>query len=156
PATEPCNECASCKGILDGSIQDVIEIDAASNTSVDDIRDIREKVKYASSVVPYKVYIIDEVHRISVKAFNALLKLLDEPSANGVCILATSEPHKISLTIISRCKHFDFKLIHNREIIERMRTIIEKEAVNITDEALEQIALATEGGMRDALSLLDQ
>ena len=156
PATEPCNECASCKGILDGSIQDVIEIDAASNTSVDDIRDIREKVKYASSVVPYKVYIIDEVHMISVNAFNALLKTLEEPPAHVVFILATTEPHKIPLTIISRCQRFDFKPIHNRVIIERMRTIMEKEAVNITDEALEQIALAAEGGMRDALSLLDQ
>lgn len=109
PATEPCNECASCKGILDGSIQDVIEIDAASNTSVDDIRDIREKVKYASSVVPYKVYIIDEVHMISVNAFNALLKTLEEPPAHVVFILATTEPHKIPLTIISRCQRFDFK-----------------------------------------------
>src|SRR5690606_13840239 len=115
PATEPCNECASCKGILDGSIQDVIEIDAGSNTSVDDIRDIREKVKYASSVVPYKVYIIDEVHMISVNAFNALLKTLEEPPKHVVFILATTEPHKIPLTIISRCQRFDFKPIPRSE-----------------------------------------
>lgn len=156
PAKEPCNECAACKGILDGSIQDVIEIDAASNTSVDDIRDIREKVKYASSVVPYKVYIIDEVHMISVNAFNALLKTLEEPPAHVVFILATTEPHKIPLTIISRCQRFDFKPIHNKVIIERMNTIVAEEEVDISDEALEQIALAAEGGMRDALSLLDQ
>lgn len=156
PAKEPCNECAACKGILDGSIQDVIEIDAASNTSVDDIRDIREKVKYASSVVPYKVYIIDEVHMISVNAFNALLKTLEEPPAHVVFILATTEPHKIPLTIISRCQRFDFKPIHNKVIIERMKTIVTEEEVDISDEALEQVALAAEGGMRDALSLLDQ
>lgn len=156
PAKEPCNECAACKGILDGSIQDVIEIDAASNTSVDDIRDIREKVKYASSVVPYKVYIIDEVHMISVNAFNALLKTLEEPPAHVVFILATTEPHKIPLTIISRCQRFDFKPIHNKVIIERMKTIVAEEEVDISDEALEQVALAAEGGMRDALSLLDQ
>lgn len=156
PAKEPCNECAACKGILDGSIQDVIEIDAASNTSVDDIRDIREKVKYASSVVPYKVYIIDEVHMISVNAFNALLKTLEEPPAHVVFILATTEPHKIPLTIISRCQRFDFKPIHNKVIIERMKRIVTEEEVDISDEALEQVALAAEGGMRDALSLLDQ
>src|SRR5699024_3860772 len=119
PAKEPCNECAACLGILDGSISDVIEIDAASNTSVDDIRDIREKVKYAPSTVPYKVYIIDEVHMISVNAFNALLKTLEEPPAHVVFILATTEPHKIPLTIISRCQRFDFKSLNNKVIAER-------------------------------------
>ena len=118
PTKEPCNECASCRGILDGSISDVIEIDAASNTSVDDIREIRDKIKYASSVVPYKVYIIDEVHMISVNAFNALLKTLEEPPPHVVFILATTEPHKIPLTIISRCQRFDFKPIGNKAIIE--------------------------------------
>ena len=156
PTKEPCNECAACKGILDGSIQDVIEIDAASNTSVDDIRDIREKVKYASSVVPYKVYIIDEVHMISVNAFNALLKTLEEPPAHVVFILATTEPHKIPLTIISRCQRFDFKAIHNKVIIDRMQDIMNEEEIDISREALEAIALAAEGGMRDALSILDQ
>ncbi len=111
PTREPCNECSHCRGIMDGSIPDVIEIDAASNTSVDDIRDIRDKVKYAPSVVPYKVYIIDEVHMISVNAFNALLKTLEEPPPHVVFILATTEPHKIPLTIISRCQRFDFKPI---------------------------------------------
>src|SRR5690625_856008 len=156
PAKEPCNECAACLGILDGSISDVIEIDAASNTSVDDIRDIREKVKYAPSTVPYKVYIIDEVHMISVNAFNALLKTLEEPPAHVVFILATTEPHKIPLTIISRCQRFDFKSLNNKVIAERMQEIMEAEEVDITQEALESIALAAEGGMRDALSILDQ
>lgn len=156
PVKEPCNECAACRGILDGSISDVIEIDAASNTSVDDIREIRDNVKYASSAVPYKVYIIDEVHMISVNAFNALLKTLEEPPKHVVFILATTEPHKIPLTIISRCQRFDFKPISNQAMISRMKTITEAEEINITDEALEAIALAAEGGMRDALSILDQ
>lgn len=156
PAREPCNECASCKGILDGSISDVIEIDAASNTSVDDIRNIRERVKYAPSVVPYKVYIIDEVHMISVNAFNALLKTLEEPPAHVVFILATTEPHKIPLTIISRCQRFDFRAISHQAMMERMESIVEHEQIAISTEALEAIALAAEGGMRDALSILDQ
>lgn len=156
PTREPCNECSHCRGIMDGSIPDVIEIDAASNTSVDDIRDIRDKVKYAPSVVPYKVYIIDEVHMISVNAFNALLKTLEEPPPHVVFILATTEPHKIPLTIISRCQRFDFKPITNQAMIERMQYIVEQENMAITKEALEAIALAAEGGMRDALSILDQ
>jgi len=156
PVKEPCNECAACRGILDGSISDVIEIDAASNTSVDDIREIRDNVKYASSVVPYKVYIIDEVHMISVNAFNALLKTLEEPPKHVVFILATTEAHKIPLTIISRCQRFDFKPISNQAMVGRMQVIKQKENINITEEALEAIALAAEGGMRDALSILDQ
>src|SRR5690625_2351634 len=156
PAKEPCNECASCRGILEGTISDVIEIDAASNTSVDDIRDIRDKVKYASSVVPYKVYIIDEVHMISVNAFNALLKTLEEPPPHVVFILATTEPHKIPLTIISRCQRFDFKSISNKAIIGRLQEVMDLEQVSISQEALEAVALAAEGGMRDALSILDQ
>ena len=156
PTKEPCNECAACRGILDGSISDVIEIDAASNTSVDDIRDIRDKVKYASSVVPYKVYIIDEVHMISVNAFNALLKTLEEPPPHVVFILATTEPHKIPLTIISRCQRFDFKSISNKAIIGRLKEIMDLEQIPVTEEALEAVALAAEGGMRDALSILDQ
>ena len=156
PTKEPCNECDACLGILDGSISDVIEIDAASNTSVDDIRDIRDKVKYAPSTVPYKVYIIDEVHMISVNAFNALLKTLEEPPAHVVFILATTEPHKIPLTIISRCQRFDFKSINNKVIASRMEEIMSEEQIDITTEALDAIALAAEGGMRDALSILDQ
>ncbi|HLT55392.1 MAG TPA: DNA polymerase III subunit gamma/tau [Bacillota bacterium] len=156
PVKEPCNECAACRGIHDGSISDVIEIDAASNTSVDDIREIRENVKYASSVVPYKVYIIDEVHMISNNAFNALLKTLEEPPKHVVFILATTEPHKIPLTILSRCQRFDFKPVTNKAMIERMKTIVEHENIAITEEALESIALAADGGMRDALSILDQ
>ncbi|MDY0409978.1 DNA polymerase III subunit gamma/tau [Virgibacillus soli] len=156
PAKEPCNECAACRGILDGSISDVIEIDAASNTSVDDIREIRDNVKYASSVVPYKVYIIDEVHMISVNAFNALLKTLEEPPKHVVFILATTEPHKIPLTIISRCQRFDFKPISNQAIVDRMKYVVEQEQISVTPEALDAVALAAEGGMRDALSILDQ
>ncbi|ASK61740.1 DNA polymerase III subunit gamma/tau [Virgibacillus phasianinus] len=156
PVREPCNECASCRGIQDGSISDIIEMDAASHTSVEDIREIRDKVKYASSVVPYKVYIIDEVHMISVNAFNALLKTLEEPPKHVVFILATTEPHKIPLTIISRCQRFDFKPITSQAIVERMRAIMEQEEITVSPEALETVALAAEGGMRDALSILDQ
>ncbi|HEX6593291.1 MAG TPA: DNA polymerase III subunit gamma/tau [Bacillota bacterium] len=156
PVKEPCNTCSACRGILDGSISDVIEIDAASNTSVDDIREIRDKVRYASSVVPYKVYIIDEVHMISVNAFNALLKTLEEPPEHVVFILATTEPHKIPLTIISRCQRFDFKPIAKQAIVDRMKHIVEVEGVSASTEALESVALAAEGGMRDALSILDQ
>ncbi len=156
PTREPCNTCAACVGILDGSISDVIEIDAASNTSVDDVREIREKVKYASTAVPYKVYIIDEVHMISTSAFNALLKTLEEPPAHVVFILATTEPHKIPLTIISRCQRFDFRPIGSQTIMERMQTIVDEENVTVSPEALESVALSAEGGMRDALSILDQ
>src|SRR5699024_7486055 len=156
PTKEPCNECDACLGILDGSISDVIEIDAASNTSVDDIREIRDKVKYASSSVPYKVYIIDEVHMISTSAFNALLKTLEEPPAHVIFILATTEPHQIPLTIISRCQRFDFKPISHQTIVDRMQSIIDSENIVVSPEALETIALTAEGGMRDALSILDQ
>lgn len=156
PTKEPCNECDACLGILDGSIQDVIEIDAASNTSVEDIRNIRDNVKYATSVVSYKVYIIDEVHMISTSAFNALLKTLEEPPPHVVFILATTEPHKIPLTVISRCQRFDFKPISNRTIAERIQTIMAAEQLEISSEALDAVSLAAEGGMRDALSLLDQ
>ncbi|MFD1362614.1 DNA polymerase III subunit gamma/tau [Lentibacillus salinarum] len=156
PVKEPCNECASCRGIQDGSINDIIEMDAASNTSVEDIREIRDRVKYAASSVPYKVYIIDEVHMISTSAFNALLKTLEEPPKHVVFILATTEPHKIPMTVASRCQRFDFKPISNKSIVERMRTVIETEQIAVSDEALETVALAAEGGMRDALSILDQ
>ncbi|MGY0694495.1 DNA polymerase III subunit gamma/tau [Virgibacillus sp. FSP13] len=156
PTKEPCNECAACRGIQDGSISDIIEMDAASNTSVEDIREIRDKVKYASSSVPYKVYIIDEVHMISVNAFNALLKTLEEPPKHVVFILATTEPHKIPLTIISRCQRFDFKPISNQAIVDRMKTITNAEGISVSQEAMDTVALAAEGGMRDGLSILDQ
>ncbi|MFB1051680.1 DNA polymerase III subunit gamma/tau [Paraliobacillus sp. JSM ZJ581] len=156
PIAEPCNTCDACQGILDGSISDVMEIDAASNNGVEQIRDIRDKVKYAPSSVAYKVYIIDEVHMLSIGAFNALLKTLEEPPKHVVFILATTEPHKIPLTIISRCQRFDFKRITQRDIVGRMETITEEESISITKEALHTVALAAEGGMRDALSILDQ
>lgn len=156
PVSEPCNECASCKGITDGSIPDVIEIDAASNNGVEEIRDIRDKVKYAPSVVKYKVYIVDEVHMLSIGAFNALLKTLEEPPKHVIFILATTEPHKIPLTIISRCQRFDFKRITAQSIVGRMKLIVDETGVNCDDRALQIIARAAEGGMRDALSLLDQ
>lgn len=156
PALEPCNECDACKGILDGSISDVVEIDAASNNGVEQIRDIRDKVKYAPSVVTYKVYIIDEVHMLSIGAFNALLKTLEEPPQHVIFILATTEPHKIPLTIISRCQRFDFKRITQADIVNRMKTIVETENLEVDADALQAVALAAEGGMRDALSILDQ
>lgn len=156
PIAEPCNECATCLGITDGSISDVIEIDAASNNGVDEIRDIRDKVKYAPSAVRYKVYIIDEVHMLSIGAFNALLKTLEEPPAHVIFILATTEPHKIPLTIISRCQRFDFKRISPEDIVYRMKEVLGSEELEVSEDALYEIAKASEGGMRDALSLLDQ
>ncbi|QTL49627.1 DNA polymerase III subunit gamma/tau [Priestia aryabhattai] len=156
PIAEPCNECATCGGITDGSISDVIEIDAASNNGVDEIRDIRDKVKYAPSAVRYKVYIIDEVHMLSIGAFNALLKTLEEPPAHVIFILATTEPHKIPLTIISRCQRFDFKRISPEDIVYRMKEVLGSEELEVSEDALYEIAKASEGGMRDALSLLDQ
>ncbi|KAB2328185.1 DNA polymerase III subunit gamma/tau [Cytobacillus depressus] len=156
PVNEPCNECLTCKGITDGSIQDVIEIDAASNNGVEEIRDIRDKVKYAPNIGKYKVYIVDEVHMLSIGAFNALLKTLEEPPKHVIFILATTEPHKIPLTIISRCQRFDFKRITAQAIIGRMKLIIDETGVECEDQALHVIARAAEGGMRDALSLLDQ
>ncbi|WP_082231934.1 DNA polymerase III subunit gamma/tau [Halobacillus massiliensis] len=156
PIKEPCNECSACLGIQDGSISDVIEIDAASNNGVEQIREIRDKVKYAPSAVSYKVYIIDEVHMLSMGAFNALLKTLEEPPKHVIFILATTEPHKIPLTIISRCQRFDFKRITQQAMVDRMEKIIAAEGVDVAREALEIVALSAEGGMRDALSLLDQ
>ncbi|MFB5285405.1 DNA polymerase III subunit gamma/tau [Peribacillus sp. Hz7] len=156
PTSEPCNECATCRGITDGSISDVIEIDAASNNGVEEIRDIRDKVKYTPNAVTYKVYIIDEVHMLSQGAFNALLKTLEEPPRHVIFILATTEPHKIPLTIISRCQRFDFKRIQPQDIVGRMSQIVGETGVACNEQALHIIARAAEGGMRDALSLLDQ
>ncbi|WP_017729636.1 DNA polymerase III subunit gamma/tau [Halalkalibacterium ligniniphilum] len=156
PVSEPCNECKACKGITSGAIVDVMEIDAASNNGVDEIRDIRDKVKFAPNEVRYKVYIIDEVHMLSTGAFNALLKTLEEPPGHVIFILATTEPHKIPLTIISRCQRFDFKRIPNVALVERMQEILTHENAEVDEDALILIARAAEGGMRDALSLLDQ
>ena len=156
PVAEPCNECSACKGITNGSISDVIEIDAASNNGVDEIRDIRDKVKYAPSSVQYKVYIVDEVHMLSIGAFNALLKTLEEPPKHVIFILATTEPHKIPLTIISRCQRFDFRRITASAIVGRMKEIVHNQQVDVEEAALDVIARAADGGMRDALSLLDQ
>jgi len=153
---EPCNDCAICDQITDGSLGDVIEIDAASNNGVEEIRDIREKANYAPTQADYKVYIIDEVHMLSMGAFNALLKTLEEPPANVVFLLATTEPHKIPLTIISRTQRFDFRRISQEAIIKRMEYILEEMSVTYEEDALLLIAKAAEGGMRDGLSILDQ
>ncbi|WCJ52017.1 DNA polymerase III subunit gamma/tau [Lentilactobacillus buchneri] len=153
---EPCNQCETCKAINEGSLNDVIEIDAASNNGVEEIRDIRDKAKYAPTQADYKVYIIDEVHMLSTGAFNALLKTLEEPPANVIFILATTEPHKIPATIISRTQKFDFKRIKPQDILERMKYILDQKKVEYDDKALKLIAKAAEGGMRDALSILDQ
>ncbi|HDJ6442475.1 DNA polymerase III subunit gamma/tau [Staphylococcus aureus] len=153
---EPCNECHICKGITQGTNSDVIEIDAASNNGVDEIRNIRDKVKYAPSESKYKVYIIDEVHMLTTGAFNALLKTLEEPPAHVIFILATTEPHKIPPTIISRAQRFDFKAISLDQIVERLKFVADAQQIECEDEALAFIAKASEGGMRDALSIMDQ
>lgn len=153
---DPCNECETCKAITAGRLNDVIEIDAASNNGVEEIRDIRDKVKYAPTQADYKVYIIDEVHMLSTSAFNALLKTLEEPPANVVFILATTDPHKIPATIISRTQRFDFKRITSGAILERMEYILKQKQFEYDEKALNVIARAAEGGMRDALSILDQ
>lgn len=153
---DPCNECETCKAITAGRLNDVIEIDAASNNGVEEIRDIRDKVKYAPTQADYKVYIIDEVHMLSTSAFNALLKTLEEPPANVVFILATTDPHKIPATIISRTQRFDFKRITSGAILERMEYILKQKQFEYDKQALNVIARAAEGGMRDALSILDQ
>ncbi|WP_048788253.1 MULTISPECIES: DNA polymerase III subunit gamma/tau [Streptococcus] len=153
---EPCNHCDICRDITNGSLEDVIEIDAASNNGVDEIREIRDKSTYAPSRATYKVYIIDEVHMLSTGAFNALLKTLEEPAQNVVFILATTELHKIPATILSRVQRFEFKSINQGAIKEHLASILEKEGLTFDDEALTIIARRAEGGMRDALSILDQ
>ena len=153
---EPCNHCDICRDITNGSLEDVIEIDAASNNGVDEIREIRDKSTYAPSRATYKVYIIDEVHMLSTGAFNALLKTLEEPTENVVFILATTELHKIPATILSRVQRFEFKSIKQGAIKEHLASILEKEGLTFDDEALTIISRRAEGGMRDALSILDQ
>lgn len=153
---EPCNECEVCKDILSDNIMDVIEIDAASNNSVDDIREIRENVKYTPAKCKYKVYIIDEVHMLSQGAFNALLKTLEEPPSYVIFILATTEPHKIPSTILSRCQRFDFKRVTVKDMSNRMKEICDDVNVVVDDRALNLIARNSQGALRDALSILDQ
>ncbi len=152
----PCNECEVCKGILDETIMDVIEMDAASNTSVEDIRDLREKAKYPPSKCRYKVYIIDEVHMISKGASNALLKILEEPPKHLIFILATTEPQRLPATILSRCQRFDFKRITVKDIIKNMQNILDEIGIKVDPNGLSLIARNSDGAMRDALSLLDQ
>lgn len=156
PIAEPCNECATCKSITENAHPDVIEFDAASNSRVEEIREIIEKVRFAPASARFKVYIIDEVHMLSTSAFNALLKTLEEPPAHAKFILATTEPHKIPATIISRCQRFDFKRLSSIDIVERMKVVLEDIERPYDEKALKVISQASAGGMRDALSMLDQ
>ena len=156
PTTDPCEQCESCKEISRGHSVDVIEIDGASNTGVDDVRELRENVKFSPFRGAYRIYIIDEVHMLSNSAFNALLKTLEEPPAHAIFVFATTEVHKIPATITSRCQHFNFRRIPRREIIARLQEVAQKNDVAIEERSLSAIAQASEGSMRDALSLLDQ
>jgi len=151
-----CEECDSCTQINNNQNIDVIEIDAASNNGVDEIREIRNKIGLVPSNSKYKIYIIDEIHMLTNQAFNALLKTLEEPPKHIIFIFATTEPHKIPTTILSRCQRFDFKKIHDEKIVSRLKKIVEIEKINITDEALKEIAFLSDGGLRDSISLLDQ
>ncbi len=156
PTTHPCNVCTNCTEITAGVSPDVIEIDGASNTGVDDIRELQKELLYAASGSKYKIYIIDEVHMLSKNAFNALLKTLEEPPENVIFIFATTEPHKVLPTIISRCQRYDFKRIPIEAIVARLRELAEQEGIKADDESLYLIARKADGGMRDALSLMDQ
>ncbi len=153
---EPCNECEMCKEILDGSLTDVVEMDAASNNSVEDIRSIRDEVNFLPTKAKYRVYIIDEVHMLSTGAFNALLKTLEEPPEHVKFILATTEPQKLPMTILSRCQRFDFKKIPETDIIKRLKIICSEASIKIDEEALKIIAVLSEGHMRDAISILER
>ncbi len=152
----PCLECEICKGIEDGSILDVVEMDAASNNGVDDIRDLRNEANFSPAICKYRVYIIDEVHMLSVSAFNALLKIMEEPPPHILFILATTEVHKVPQTIVSRCQQYDFRRIRPQDIADRMLKIAGQETFTLTEDAAMLIARLSDGGMRDALSLLDQ
>ena len=153
---EPCNECEICKEILDGSLTDIVEMDAASNNGVDDIRSIREEVNFLPTKAKYRVYIIDEVHMLSTGAFNALLKTLEEPPSHVKFILATTEPQKLPTTILSRCQRFDFKTIPENDIIKRLKIICDSSEIKIDEEALKIMAVLSEGHMRDAISILER
>lgn len=152
----PCNECATCRAITAGSSMNVVEIDAASNNGVDNIRQIREEIQYSPTEGKYKVYIIDEVHMLSIGAFNALLKTLEEPPAYVIFVLATTEAHKIPITILSRCQRYDFKRITIDTIADRLMELMEKEKITVEEKAIRYVAKTADGSMRDALSLLDQ
>ncbi|NLC40548.1 MAG: DNA polymerase III subunit gamma/tau [Clostridiaceae bacterium] len=152
----PCNECEICIAANNGSLMDIQEIDAASNNGVDDVRRLTSEIIFSPVLAQYKVYIIDEAHMLSQQAFNALLKTLEEPPAHAVFIMATTEPHRIPATIMSRCQHYEFRRIRQSDIVQRLRLISDELALNITDEALSVIAQLANGGMRDAISLLDQ
>ncbi len=156
PTANPCNHCSNCDKITAGTSMDVFEVDAASNRGIDEIRDLRETVKFAPVDGRYKVYIIDEVHMLTTEAFNALLKTLEEPPAHVVFVLATTEPHKIPATIHSRCQRYDFRRIGVKEIEQRLAAVAEKTGIQIAPEALRMVAVQADGGMRDALSILDQ
>ena len=153
---EPCNECEICKGVINGSLTDVVEMDAASNNGVDDIRSIREEVNFLPTKAKYRVYIIDEVHMLSTPAFNALLKTLEEPPEHVKFILATTEPQKLPATILSRCQRFDFKRISNEDIVKRLEIVCDESKIDATKAALNTIAILSEGAMRDALSILER
>ena len=153
---EPCNECEICKGAINGSLTDIVEMDAASNNSVEDIRSIREEVNFLPTKAKYRVYIIDEVHMLSTGAFNALLKTLEEPPEHVKFILATTEPQKLPATILSRCQRFDFKRISNEDIIKRLEIVCKESNIEITEGALKIISVLAEGAMRDALSILER
>lgn len=152
----PCTKCDNCKAVQEGNHPDIIEIDAASNNGVEEVRNLIEKVKYAPIKGKYKIYIIDEVHMMSTGAFNALLKTIEEPPEHVIFILATTEPHKVLPTIISRCQRFDFTKVSKEEIVERIKFILDKENINCDEEVIETIAQLSDGGLRDALSILDQ
>lgn len=153
---EPCNECEICKAALSGSLTDIVEMDAASNNSVDDIRAIRDEVNFLPTLAKYRVYIIDEVHMLSTGAFNALLKTLEEPPSHVKFILATTEPQKLPATILSRCQRFDFKKISNEDICKRLQYVCDESKIEVTKEALNIISVLAEGAMRDALSILER
>jgi DNA polymerase III subunit gamma/tau len=156
PAKRPCNECEHCKAVNDNRFLDLIEIDAASNTSVDDVRDLRDKINFAPSQGKYKIYIIDEVHMLSTAAFNALLKTLEEPPPHAIFVLATTEIHKIPATVLSRCQRHEFRRVPVGEIVSQLKRIAKEENIKAADDALTLIARQSAGGMRDAISLLDQ
>ena len=155
-ADRPCNQCAHCQAVNQGRFLDLIEIDAASNTSVDDVRDLRDKINYSPNQGRYKVYIIDEVHMLSTAAFNALLKTLEEPPQHAIFILATTEVHKIPATVLSRCQRHEFRRIPVKEIIENLKALSDEEKIQVDSEALSLVARQATGSMRDAISLLDQ
>ena len=156
PTPEPCGKCSSCQSIAIGSSLDVIEIDAASNRGIDDIRELRERVKYAPASSRYKVYVVDEVHMLTPEAFNALLKTLEEPPQRVIFVLATTEPHRLPPTILSRCQRFDFHRVALPEIIERLKLVIKEEGWKVEEPAIQLLGRAADGSVRDALSLLDQ